>query len=102
MCSATYSVLLFSHAEDLDPEEGEGDVDSQLSGQQGGETFFFFFSSTCLWFNPNSSHILELLQGAEKGELTILEIPSFALLSNLWEDSAAAAEEELLLAGQLN
>ena len=39
MCSATCSVLLFSHAEDLDPEEGEGDVDSQLSGQQGGETF---------------------------------------------------------------
>merc|ERR1719400_2169508 len=24
-----------SHAEDLDPEEGEEDVDSQLSGQQG-------------------------------------------------------------------
>merc|ERR1719394_1917411 len=33
-----------SHAEDLDPEEGEEDVDSQLSGQQG-----------------------ELLQGVEKG-----------------------------------
>ena len=75
----------------MDPEEGEGDVDSQLSGQQGGEAF-----------QPHSSHILELLQGAEKGELTILEIPSFALLSNLWEDSAAAAEEEVLLAGQLN
>ena len=39
MCFATYSVFVFSHAEDLDPEEGEGDVDSQLSGQQGGEPF---------------------------------------------------------------
>ena len=41
MCFATYSVFVFSHAEDLDPEEGEGDVDSQLSGQGGGDIFQF-------------------------------------------------------------
>ena len=43
MCFATYSVFVFSHAEDLDPEEGEGDVDSQLSGQAGGDIFQFSF-----------------------------------------------------------
>ena len=41
MCFSTYSVFVFSHAEDLDPEEGEGDVDSQLSGQAGGDIFQF-------------------------------------------------------------
>ena len=34
-----YHFFGFSHAEDLDPEEGEEDVDSQLSGQQGGEKY---------------------------------------------------------------
>ena len=36
-----FCCFFFSHAEDLDPEEGEGDVDSQLSGQQGGEQWWW-------------------------------------------------------------
>ena len=38
---SVFYLFFSSHAEDLDPEEGEGDVDSQLSGQQGGEQWWW-------------------------------------------------------------
>ena len=53
---SVFYLFFSSHAEDLDPEEGEGDVDSQLSGQQGGEQWWWWWTMMVIvdpWFQTN-------------------------------------------------
>ena len=52
-----YHFFGFSHAEDLDPEEGEEDVDSQLSGQQGGEKYLKLNCVTYKCSTPTSQEL---------------------------------------------
>ena len=94
---SVFYLFFSSHAEDLDPEEGEGDVDSQLSGQQGGEQWWWWWTMMVMVNNDGDGEQWWWGEDCFLGvSLFLLFIPMFATRQLLLQKSCSWSKAQLI------